>query len=328
MYGNEEEGEAGEEEEIEVEEEAEEVEAHAFKRAKKGESVDSVELSIGALFPGMSGSNLATIAEGLERLQRSQPFDHAVSGGDSGEGSDGIEEVPGFAEFFLRRSARDFMIPPDSIDSSPYLVAERGLSGVGSLLHLLEAPVVDAEGGPDHPLRLKRPATLPNEHSHPTPSVRSGGRGGRGTPMLGTVAFSKQKDVCAGISIVGSPFFVNAHLCGTANGIPVASSDSFADFTRCLSRISTEVAKLDQVRLQNGAKGLGLVIGEVNMPKNPEKRTLEWEITDEFMQKWINELPFGTCIVVATQGDVNVDSTGDAAYGVTMIASPNPTGQL
>jgi DNA polymerase III epsilon subunit-like protein len=338
MFGNEEEGEEENEEgerEDEDEEEVEEPETHPVKRAKKGDTTDSVELSIGALFPGLGDAKLASIAEGLERLQKSQPFDHDVRGREGeaddadDDSNDDDQSVETFAEVFLRRSARDFMTPPDFADPSITLSSGRGLTGVGALLHALRAPPAEGPEPADdsHPLRVRRPATVPSTTSS-TDSVggrRGSGsvRGGRGASMLNLDAFAKQKDVCAGVSLVGSPSFVNAHVCGTANGICIGVSDSVGDFTRCLSRVSAEVTKLNRTRVQDGTKGLGFVIGEVIMPKNAETGQQEWTTVDEFLRKWINDLPFGTCVVLATQGDVTVDSTGDAAYGVTFVTTPD-----
>jgi DNA polymerase III epsilon subunit-like protein len=89
---------------------------------------------------------------------------------------------------------------------------------------------------------------------------------------LGKSIFTKEefssKDVCAGISLIGSQSFVQSNLASAASGIVVNPSSGS---TKVLETASKELQRYDSMRKEGKAKGLGFVVAEIEMPRKKAK---------------------------------------------------------
>ena len=171
-----------------------------------------------------------------------------------------------------------------------------------------------------------------------SPLVAADGKPSRSGHSLLSLPFFSTRSVCGGVSLVGSPSFVRAHLCGSANGVSLPTSSAIADTSRVLQKIADEARRFASARANDssgGGKGPALLIGELHLPSKTHAAgggagrggssdattSVDWEALDAALYRWSRSLlPPSTAVILVTQPDAPV--LGDGS-----LAPPPPQGQ-
>lgn len=167
-------------------------------------------------------------------------------------------------------------------------------------------------------------------HGNPNgrPNANSGGRFGRRGPSIFRIPAMSQTDVCSGITVIGSPSFVNSNVCGRASGIVCSSGPTVSESQRVLSRSADELKRmhLGRIALQQRWSGIGMVVSEITLPTASSKPGLDggqlqasapcpeteaeavvkWDTLSRLLNDFSASVPKNTAILVVTQGDLSV----------------------
>lgn len=148
---------------------------------------------------------------------------------------------------------------------------------------------------------------------------RQGGGGRRPRSLVALPALS-DRAVCAGVSLVGSPSFLQAHLAGGASGISLPVSASPGDLQRVLAKASAEAVRLVAARRGSGGGGgsyvgPGLVVAEAVVPRHTGGGSgtgggQDWRGLDAALASWSAGLPPGTVVLAVTQAKLGLGVEG------------------